>query len=116
MGDEVTQGADFELDSLDRRLREEASYIDDAGFTAHVMHKLPARRTTRSLRSTILIATAVLASLCAYYLSGGGRFIYEAFARAELFSTFTILIAALAIGLAVTVGAAYAAMRRSEAL
>ena len=116
MGNEVTQGADFELDWLDRRLREEATYIDDAGFTANLMQKLPARRAARSVRSTILIATAVLASLCAYYLSGGGRFIYEAFARAELFSTLTIFIAALAVGVAVTVGAAYAAMRRSEAL
>ena len=116
MGDEVTEGADFETDWLDRRLREEAQYIDDAGFTANVMLKLPAHRATRSLRSTILIATAVLASLCAYYLSGGGRFIYEAFARAELFSPLTILVAGLAIGFAITVGAAYAAMRRSEAL
>src|SRR5438105_825964 len=106
MGDEVTQGADFEMDWLDRRLREEASYIDDAGFTANVMQKLPVRRATRSLRSTILIATAVFASLCAYYLSGGGRFIYEGLARAQLFSPLAIVIAALAVGVAVTLGAA----------
>ncbi|MFL6537685.1 MAG: hypothetical protein ACJ8JD_05845 [Chthoniobacterales bacterium] len=116
MGDEVTEGIDFELDWLDRRMREEAHYIDDAGFTANVMQKLPARRATRSLRATILVATAVLASLCAYYLSGGGRFIYEALARAELFSPLAIVIAALAVGVALTLGAAYAAMRRSEAL
>jgi uncharacterized membrane protein YcjF (UPF0283 family) len=111
MGDEVT-----ELDWLDAKLREEAPYIDDAGFTATVMQKLPARRASRSLRSTILLATAVLASLCAYYLSGGGRFIYEAFARAELFSPLTIVIAALAIGVGITLAATYAAVRRSEAL
>jgi hypothetical protein len=116
MGDEVTQGAEFELDWLDRRLREEATYIDDAAFTANVMQKLPVRRATRSLRSAILIAAAVLASLCAYYLSGGGRFIYEVFAHAELFSPIAIVITALAVGVTVTLGAAYAAMSRSELL
>lgn len=109
MGDEIG-----ELDWLDAKLREEAPYIDDAGFTASVLQKLPARRATRSLRSTILLAAAVLASLCAYYLSGGGRFIYEAFARAELFSPLTIVIAALAVGIVMVGCAAYAAAKRAE--
>ncbi len=116
MGDEVTPGADFELDWLDRKLREEADYIDDAGFTAGVMQKLPARRASRSIRAFILICAAIVASGAAYLLSGGGRFIFEAFARAELFSPLTIFIAALAIGFVITCGAAYAALRRSEAL
>ena len=30
-------------DWLDARLRDEAPYIDDAGFTARVVQKLPAR-------------------------------------------------------------------------
>lgn len=112
MGDELG-----ELDWLDAKLREEAPYIDDAGFSASVMQKLPPRRrATRSFRSTILLAAAVLASLCAYYLSGGGRFIYEAFARAELFSPPIIVLGALATGVAVTAVAAYAAYKRTDAL
>ncbi len=37
-------------DWLDARLRDEAPYIDDAGFTARVMQQLPAPRQTRSSR------------------------------------------------------------------
>ena len=111
MGDEIG-----ELDWLDAKLRDEAPYIDDGGFTANVMQKLPARRATRSLRSTILIAAAILASLCAYYFSAGGRFIYVAIARAELFSPLTILIAALAVGVVMVGCAAYAAAKRIEML
>lgn len=109
MGDEVG-----ELDWLDAKLREEAPYIDDAGFTGSVMQKLPARRATRSLRSVILMLAAIFASAAAYLLSGGGRFIYEGFARAELFSPLTILIAALCVGVVMVGCAAYAAAKRAE--
>ena len=36
-------------DSLDARLRDEAVYIDDAGFTARVVQQLPARRMAQSV-------------------------------------------------------------------
>ena len=42
-------------DWLDARLREEAAYIDDAGFTARVVQKLPARAVGYSLRAVILL-------------------------------------------------------------
>lgn len=109
MGDELEQ-----LDWLDRKLREEAPYIDDAGFTANVMQKLPVRRATRSLRALILLLSAVLASVGAYVLSGRGRFVYEAFARAELFSTTTIIIFTAALSLCFTAIAAFAAFRRAD--
>ena len=116
MGDELKPEADTELDWLDQKLREEAPYIDDAGFTAGVMQKLPARRASRSLRAVILIVAAIVASGAAYILSGGGRFVFEAFAHAGLFSPLTIFLAALMIGLLMTGGAVFAALKRTDAL
>jgi hypothetical protein len=63
-------------DSLDARLRDEASYIDDAGFTAAVVQKLPAQRQVRrSYRAGILLAVTLVAGVIAYLMSGGGSFI-----------------------------------------
>lgn len=63
-------------DWLDARLREEASYIDDAGFTAQVVRKLPARQAARlSFRGTLLLCITLLASALTYVASGGGRFV-----------------------------------------
>ena len=43
-------------DWLDRQLREAVSYIDDEGFTAQVLKRLPARRPgRRPLRAVILL-------------------------------------------------------------
>lgn len=109
MGDELT-----ELGWLDAKLREEAPYIDDAGFTAGVMQKLPARRASRSVRALILMVAAIAASAAAYFLSGGGRFIYEAVAHAELFSPLIIVLAALALGVVMVGVACYAAAKRAE--
>jgi hypothetical protein len=115
MGDELTTRAEIELDLLDQKLREEAAYIDDAGFTAAVVRKLPARRrASRRVRSLVLILAAVLASVVTYLLSGGGRFIFEALAEASLFSPVSIFIAALAIGFLFTCGAAFAAAKRAD--
>ena len=61
-------------DWLDARLREEMPYIDDEGFTARVVQKLPAARP-RSFRAAILIGLTVVASVIAYLLSDGGRFL-----------------------------------------
>ena len=65
-------------DWLDARLREEAPYIDDAGFTARVMQQLPAPPQKRSFRGLILIGLTLLASGLTYYFSRGGQFISEA--------------------------------------
>lgn len=114
MGDELDI-AGGELDWLDRKLREEAAYIDDAGFTAAVVQKLPARRTTRSVRAMILILAAVLASGVTYLLSGGG-FIFEAFARLSILPPLIIYGAALAVGLLLVGAGAFAAFKRSDVL
>lgn len=113
MGDELNIGGE-QIDWLDQKLRDEAAYIDDAGFTAAVVQKLPMRRATRSIRSAILLSAAVLASLLAYFLSGGGRFVFEALAQASLFSPTTILIAAVLLGLSFSAAGAFFAAKRAS--
>ncbi len=69
MGDELK--TDGELDWLDARLRDEQPYIDDAGFTARVVHQLPVRRRApRFLRSAILLAATLIASVIAFFFAG----------------------------------------------
>ena len=70
-------------DWVDARLRDEAAYIDDAGFTSRIVQKLPARSVRRSYRAAILLAVTVAASLVAYFLAGGSWFIAE---RVTLFA------------------------------
>ena len=62
-------------DELDRQLREAAPYIDDAGFTVRMMKQLPAQRAPIRVRGVILIAATIVASILAYVLSGGARFL-----------------------------------------
>ncbi len=64
-------------DWLDAQLREEAPYIDDAGFTAGVVKQLPAGRS-RSLRVVILLGVTFLACLVAYLVSDRGQFLADA--------------------------------------
>jgi len=64
-------------DSLDARLRDDAPYIDDAGFTSRVVQKLPARQVRRSYRAFILIGITLVACLVAFRLSGGSGFFFE---------------------------------------
>ena len=64
-------------DWLESRLREEVPYIDDDGFTSRVVQKLPTARPRRSLRGTILLCAAIVASLLVYLVSDGGRFLVE---------------------------------------
>lgn len=56
-------------DWLDAKLREEAPYIDDAGFTAAVMANLPAARPARSLRPWIITAMTLIGCAVALFLS-----------------------------------------------
>src|ERR1700682_2229262 len=71
-------------DWLDGRLREEAAYIDDGGFTARVVQRLPAHRVRHSLRAIILLGVTLVASVIAYLLSGGGWFVAEGVTRFAL--------------------------------
>jgi len=83
-------------DWLDARLREEMPYIDDDGFTARVVQKLPAAHHQRSFRGAILLCATILASVLAYFLSDGGRFlIVEAYRLLSMPVLFVSLIAIL---------------------
>lgn len=96
-------------DWLDARLREENPYIDDAGFTAQVLQKLPAHRAQRSFRGLILLCLTLLACGLTYAVSGGGAFLVSAvnqFAQWPLWLVCataclsTVLISAVAAGAA----------------
>src|SRR5882757_5972192 len=64
-------------DLLDARLRDEAPYLDDSGFTSRVVQKLPARHVRRSYRALILIGITLAACLVAFRLSGGTSLFIE---------------------------------------
>ncbi len=101
-------------DWLDRRLREEMSYIDDAGFTARLVQQLPAARPRRSYRAAILIGITILASVIAYFISDGGRFlVVEAYRLATMPVIFVSLLAICTsfIVTAVAAGAAWSNVR-----
>ena len=90
-------------DWLDARLREETPYINDDGFTARLIQKLPAQRPRRSLRGAILLCAAIVASLLTYFLTDGGRFlVVEAY---RLLSMPLLLVSLIAIVLTVVVTA-----------
>ena len=89
-------------EELDRQLREAVPYIDDAGFTAKVLRELPAQTAPARLRGLILIATAILASVLAYVLSDGARFLTK-FAY-QLSETPTTWLLALTLTLGLVLG------------
>ena len=64
-------------DWLDARLRDEAPYLDDAGFTSRVVQKLPARHVRRSYRAFILIGITLAACIAAFWLAGGTNFLVD---------------------------------------
>src|ERR1051325_1788779 len=96
-------------DWLERRLRDEMPYIDDAGFTARVVQKLPAPGRQRSFRAAILLSVTLLASIVTYLASDGGRFlIVAAYRLAEMPLLFISLVAICGtlVATAVAAGAA----------
>src|SRR5947209_4458956 len=62
---------------LDRQLREAVPYIDDRGFTARVLQRLPVQSAPMRLRATILIVATIVASALAYVVSGRARFLSD---------------------------------------
>ena len=104
-------------DRLDRQLREAAPYIDDEGFTARVLGQLPApRQSRRSFRGAILLAITLLASVLAYLLSDGGRFLVVAATRLTTLPTLWLLVLALGSGILVMAGGVIAAISRTREL
>lgn len=101
-------------DWLDAKLREEAPYIDDAGFTAGVMHQLPARRQRRSVRGVIMGAITFVAFVVAYFASDGGGFLADSAAFLVAMPIWTVCILAGFSGLLVMVLGTAAAMKTSR--
>ena len=102
-------------DLLDAHLREEAAYIDDAGFTASVVQKLPARPVRHWLRALILLGVTLVASVIAYFLSGDGWFIAEGVARLTMLPLYMIWLGAAAVTGLVMAGGLAAAISKSGA-
>ncbi|PYJ61504.1 MAG: hypothetical protein DME74_08375 [Verrucomicrobia bacterium] len=101
-------------ETLDRQLREAALYIDDEGFTARVMARLPAaRREPRWLRAMILLGLTLLGSGIAYLLSGGCRFVREGMIQLSDFPIWLLLVFAFGCGLVVGAFAVIVAVRKT---
>jgi anti-sigma factor RsiW len=98
---------------LDARLREEAPYIDDAGFTARVMKQLPRRRWSWSTQRAFIIFAATLVSVViAYFASGEGMFVQDAFARMSGLQPLQLLLLVFACGTGMTIAGLWAALAR----
>jgi hypothetical protein len=103
-----------EEDVLDRQLLEAAPYIDDGGFTARIVSRLPAvQRQRRSTRGIILVGITALGSAIAYTISGGGRFVNEGIVRLSEFPIWLLLVFAFGSGLVVGGCAVIAAIRKT---
>ena len=101
-------------DWLDARLRDEAVYIDDAGFTARVVQRLPAPRQRRSYRALILFGVTLLASVITYVVSDGGKFIGAGIDRLAGLPLLWILALTLTCSLILTSIATAAALAKTR--
>ena len=101
-------------DTLDRQLRDATPYIDDEGFTARVIARLPVtRREPRWLRAMILLGLTAIGSGIAYVLSGGGRFVQEGVIQLSNFPIWLLLVFAFGCGLVVGAFAVVFAIRKT---
>lgn len=99
-------------ETLDRQLREAVPYINDDGFTARVMARLPAApREPRWVRAMILLGLTILGSGIAYVLSGG--LIREGVAQMANFPIWLLLVFAFGCGLVVGAFAVIFAIRKT---
>lgn len=102
---------------LDRELREAVPYIDDEGFTARVLQQLPPpRRRQHLLRAAILLGMTLFASVLAYVVSGGGRFVSVTLERLAALPALWIFVLALASGLVIAAVGATAAILKGRTL
>lgn len=100
-------------DLLDARLREETPYIDDDGFTALVMHRLPARpHSIQTQRSFIILGAAILSVIVAYFASGEGMFVHQAFSHLASLPPLQLLILFVLCGIAMLGSGVWAALAR----
>ena len=101
-------------DWLDARLRDDAPYIDDAGFTSGVVQKLPARQVRRRYRAFILIGITLVACLAAFQLSGGTSFFFEGITYVTMMPLTTIWLCVGAVATLIMAGSLAAAYSRSR--
>ena len=101
-------------DWLDRRLRDAAPYIDDAGFTGRVMRQLPRRHALPTQRAIIILTSTIVSVVIAYFGSGEGWFVREALVRAATLPPLTVFGFVLACGLLLIVGGLCAALTRTR--
>ncbi len=101
-------------DSLDARLRDEAPYIDDAGFTSRVVHKLPARQFRRSYRNFIMLGITIAACLAAFWLAGGTSFVFDSFANMAFMPVTWMWVCVGGVGVLVMAGGLAAAVSRTR--
>jgi len=100
-------------DWLDARLRDEAPYIDDAGFTARVIQNLPTRRF-RFFREAILLCMTLLASAVTYTVSDGAHFLVSAVNRLASMPLLFICLVAICCTTLITAIAAGAAFSKAR--
>jgi hypothetical protein len=101
-------------DFLDARLRDEAPYLDDAGFTSRVVQKLPARRVRRSYRAFLLLGITVTACIVAFWLAGGTSLVFDAYANVAMMPLISMWICAAGAGALVMAGGLAAAYSRAR--
>jgi len=101
-------------ETLDRQLREAVPYINDDGFTARVIARLPAaRREPQWLRAMIVFGFALLGIGIAYLLSGGGNFVRQGVLQIADFPIWLLLVFAFGCGLVVGAFAVVFALRKT---
>lgn len=101
-------------DWLDARLRDDAAYIDDAGFTSRVVQKLPVRSVRRSYRAAILLAVTVAASVVAYFLAGGSWFVAERVTLLAMMPVTTMWLTAAMVTVLVMAGGLAMALSKTR--
>ena len=100
-------------ETLDRQLREAVPYINDDGFTARVIARLPAPRSEpRWLRAMIVLGLALLGTGIAY-LIGGGHVVREGLVDLANFPIWLLLVFAFGCGLVIGAFAVIFAIRKT---
>src|SRR4051812_5761197 len=101
-------------DLLDARLRDEAPYLDDAGFTSRVVQKLPARQVRRSYRAFIMLGITLAACIVAFWFAGGTNLAFDAYTNVAMLPVIWMWVFAAAAGILVMAGGLAAALSRSR--
>src|SRR5258707_15779489 len=89
-------------ETLDRQLGEAVPYLNDDGFTARVIARLPATRAEpRWLRAMIGVGLALIGTGMAYFRSGGGSLVRQGLVQMAHFAIWPLLVVAVGCGLVI---------------